>query len=787
MASAGLFLPSQAMAQDAAGSAAEEENTGNDIIVTARKIGENLQDAPLAITAFSEDTLAERGIDDLTEVARSTPGFSFENFNGAFATPVIRGQSQNRLTLPVQNVATFFNGVYLQRGYMIDQSMLNIGQVEILRGPQSAALGRNAYAGAINFTSKEPGNEFHGRAMGSIGENDYERFDVSLEGPIIPDVLSVIGGYSQGEYGGAWENNHALANEPDARTRGNLGGYDYTSYHIGAVLTPVDGFKITANYINNDRDIENTAQYFAGTASFDSASNTNNCVSNPAFFSPFIFPGATNTNVGICGEIPVLPTLAPGEARKPGLVVDPRSGVTLKSDILSVGIELEPTDSLQINYNYGRSTGSFSGAGSAARNPEAGLTGFFAGRVLIDQSGNGSISSDSHELRFTYADGGPITAYVGGYLADTDDKTEFALINAPAQTTGPLDPGFALAGPGSEANSQTSYEVQSLFGLLEYAGEQFELSLEGRYTEEKLTETDFLAAPLTSATRKFSYFTPRVTATYNFTPDNNVYISYGRGIKAGGFNVGGSNPAVNYAADPSQATFDTEENDTFEIGSRNALMGGDLIVNATVFYIDAKNLQVSGTNASNPFGSIVGNLGAATTYGLELETSYRAADSLNLYAGLGYAKAKYSDGVIDLDIVQKGICDDVACNANGDIGGNRLARTPSLTINAGFNFDQDVGDELAVFVNGNVGHQDKQFINQTNTAFIAGRTIVDASVGARYKMVEFKLAADNLLDKKYVGSAFTLGLGSSPFFFQRGIVPNLGDRRRITGSVTLSF
>lgn len=781
-------LPSIASAQEQTGTAAEETGDDNVIIVTARKIGEDLQDAPLSVTAFSEETLIQRGIDDLSEVARSTPGFSFESFNGAFATPVVRGQSQNRLTLPVQNVATFFNGVYLQRGYMIDQSMLNIGQIEILRGPQSAALGRNAFAGAINFTSKEPGDDYHGRAMASIGENGFERYDVSLEGPVVPGILSVIGGYSRGEYDGAWTNNHELAysGDPLARTSGNLGGYDYEAYHLGGVFTPVDGFKITANYINNDRDVENTAQYTLGTASFDSATNTNNCSSNPGFFAANPF-WPNSFDVLFCGEIPVLPELAPGEDRKPGLVVDPRAGLTLKSDVLSVGVELEPTDNLQINYNYGRATATFNGAGSAARNPEVGLTGFFAGTLLIDTSGNGRISSDSHELRFTYADGGPITAYVGGYLSDTKDVLDFNLISVPAQTTGPLSPGFVLSGPGFSANSQTAYEVKSLFGLVEYAGDQFELSLEGRYTEEILTETDFQASPVTSASRKFSYFTPRVTATYNLGPDNNIYVSYGRGVKVGGFNTGGSNPTVNYPVDPTQSTFDTEENDTFEIGSRNVFLDGDLILNATVFYIDSKNLQVSRNNASNAFGSVIGNLGAAESYGIELETSYRATDSLNLFAGLGYVDAEYGKGVIDLDIALRGFCDDIVCNADGDIGGNQLERAPSITFNAGFNYDKYLDDDLSFFVNGNVGYQDKQFANQINTAYISGRTIVDASIGARYKMVEFKVAADNLFDEKYVGSAFALGLGSSPFFFQRALVPNLGDRRRIMGSLTVSF
>lgn len=779
LVTAASVFPAQLHAQDTAPSDAEADSI-NEIIVTGRLIEESVQEAPIAVTVFDAATLDKRGIDDLNELARSTPGFSFENFNGPFNVPVIRGQSQNRISSPIQNVSTFYNGVYLQRNYMIDASLLNMGQIEVLRGPQSAALGRNAFAGAISYTAKTPGDEYHGRALASVGENGFERYELSLEGPIVPGILSVIGGVSTGNYDGAWRNNHALANidDPLALTRGNLGGYDYTAWHAGVNFTPIDEVSIRANYIRNERDFENTAQYSLGTASFDNRQNNNNCSSNPAFFAAN--PAwAQNTNMLFCGVIPVQPVLQPGETRKPGLVVDPRAGVSSQAEVLSVQADIKPTDQITLSYIFGYTQGSFFGANSASRNSELGLTGFFAGVNLIDTSGNGNLESTSHEVRLTYASDNGLTVYGGFFTSDTDDVTDFALRSVRAQTTGPLTPATVLTGPGFAARNVINYDVSSGFGFIQYENGSFKVSAEGRYTEETLTNTNLAgAAPALLGTATFDYFTPRVTASYFFTDDNSIYVSWGQGVKAGGFNVG--------VVGPGQGTFGTERNNTYELGLRNAFLGGDLILNATLFHIEGSNLQVSQPNTV-ALGSVVGNLGGSRTTGVELEASYKLSDPISIYANASYADSKYKDGVIDTSVAISRSCVGTVCAANGAIGGNRLERTPRLMLNGGFNFDKPLNDDVSVYANGHISYQDEQFVNAVNTAIIQARTIVDASAGVRWKNVDFRLAADNLFDEQYVANAFQLGLGSTVFNFQRMLVPNLGDRRRVMGSVIVSF
>lgn len=750
---------------------AQDDNVLEEVIVTARLIDESIQEVPISVAAFSEQMLENRGLEDLTEIARATPNFSFENYNGGFGVPVIRAQSSNRLSNPVQNVATFYNGVYLQRGYMIDASLLNVGQVEILRGPQAAAFGRNAFAGAVNFKSKNIGEDPSVGITAAFGEDEYQRIDVTAAVPF-SDAFGLIVGYSGGEYDGAYTNNHALADlgGPGVRTKGNLGGYDYDAYNIGFSLTPTENFSLKANYLKSERDVENVAQYTIGGGPL-TASNTLNCS-----VAGVPVPGLSLT----CGSLPTTVPLAPGETRKPGLVVDPRAGLELESEILSVEAKIDFTDALALNITYGRTEGSLDGANAASRDAEIGYDGFFAtilgstGLNFIDTSGNGNIEADSLEARLTWDDGGALTGYAGAFVSDSDDVTDYNLIAVPAQTVGPLAAGFPLSGPGFNADAVNQRDISSAFFLVNYRAENWAASAEGRYTKEEITDTNNLSA--TSATEDYSYFTPRLTATYFLSENNNLYASFAKGVKAGGFNTGGSDRTTFLNG---QEVFDEETNNTFEIGSRNEMAGGALTLNATVFYIDSKDLQVNEPNAVSAFApSVIGNRAEATTYGLELEAFYDATDSLSFYGGLGYAKAEYGDNVIDLSGAER--CDGIVCSALGEIGGNRLERTPELTVNVGFDWGTSVTDQLDFFLRGDISYQDEQFLQSSNVTTIDSRTIANASLGFNYQSFEVKLAVDNLFDEEYVGSAFDLN-------FLKTTTVNLGQPRRGVLSVSYKY
>ncbi len=131
-----------------------------EIIVTARKREESLQDVPLSITAFSEEAIAAAGMNSITDVATFTPNLSYRKSLGrAFDRPAIRGQGP---ILGAQTVGLFIDGVFVA-GTLSSTPLDNVERIEVLKGPQAAAFGRATLAGAINYVTKTPGNEWEGK------------------------------------------------------------------------------------------------------------------------------------------------------------------------------------------------------------------------------------------------------------------------------------------------------------------------------------------------------------------------------------------------------------------------------------------------------------------------------------------------------------------------------------------------------------------------------------------------------------------------------------------------
>lgn len=145
-----------------------------EVVVTARRVTENLQKAPIAITAIGAELIAAAGITSPEDIAALTPGFSYRASTRGGALPVIRGMSNVR---GEANISFFIDGVYVSgsiAGYNLD----SVEQVEVIRGPQSAMFGRNTFAGAVNYITRKPTDEFEGSVKLLVGQFDH--VDASL-------------------------------------------------------------------------------------------------------------------------------------------------------------------------------------------------------------------------------------------------------------------------------------------------------------------------------------------------------------------------------------------------------------------------------------------------------------------------------------------------------------------------------------------------------------------------------------------------------------------------------
>ena len=190
-----------------------DELSLEEIVVTARKRQESLRDVPIAVTAFSEDVIQAARIEQFADFVALTPGVTLrEQFSPSFTNLTVRGiATQQNGELPI---ALAVDGVTLPFTSFLNQDLLDVEQIEILKGPQGGLYGRNAIAGAINITTRRPDNEFDGKLRASYGNGDYKQITGTISGPIVEDNLYGKLGFSYKDSDGLI-NNQISNNELD--------------------------------------------------------------------------------------------------------------------------------------------------------------------------------------------------------------------------------------------------------------------------------------------------------------------------------------------------------------------------------------------------------------------------------------------------------------------------------------------------------------------------------------------------------------------------------------------
>lgn len=270
---AGLVLP--------VGAQAIEE-----IVVTSRKVEERLQEVPLAITAFDSAAIEAARITNLYDVAELTPGLNFFNaFGENLPVPVIRGVVPTDI-FGRNNAAVFVDGVYISGREGLNFSQLDLERIEVVKGPQSALYGRNAFSGAINYVTKAPSDTFESRLTGEVGNRDKVKGIAMISGPILGDNLRGRLSMLYDDWDGSYDN--AVPGGSD------IGGYRYRSYQAQLQWLPADSWVISASYYKSNDNIDEPA-----TVSFPA--NCEDRVDNS--------PGVRLQNV--CGRVPDI-RLAPG-------------------------------------------------------------------------------------------------------------------------------------------------------------------------------------------------------------------------------------------------------------------------------------------------------------------------------------------------------------------------------------------------------------------------------------------------------------------------------------------
>lgn len=747
-----IALTAPAFAQQESAQGAE---TMGEVLVTARKRQESLQEVPVAVTAFSAEALDERQIRSIEDIARFTPGFVFSKaFGRTNERPVVRGQSNILAgTNPSAEAgaAYFVDGVYYP-GDILSLDLEDVARVEVIKGPQSALYGRNTYSGAINFVTRGPSEEFGVRLGGHFDEDEYEG-NLTLGGHFT-EALGASLTLRKLEFDGQW---------PNGVTGETVGGEATDSVSAVLDFAPTDGlsFRLRGSY-GEDRD--NTRALFLQPAEM------NNCMPGTRSLDSYPGSGSSNNNQYFCGDIRPQPI---------NLNTGPRSG----APTLLPGVPANVTVLGQTAYNAAQGV-TFSGVErdialvSAIANwgVLGGHTLTLSGAYRDEEKRTGSDSDHSSvnlilapgtpcflcasdldkyedysaELRFSSPTDQRLRWTLGAFHFELDQETRtinFANPDGIADVRTPCT-APALAGRTCSGSPYRFLDVytEAYFGSVEFdLTDKFTVTGELRYEEDTKAFSDLApstpAAPITYDKETFDNTMPRLTLRYLASSDLNFYAIYAEGVKPGG-----SNGRVGTQA--GQAQFQQEESKNYELGAKTRWADGRVTTNLSLYFTDVTNQQLTtpiaiGAGATSTLTSIVTNQGSGEVTGAELELRWAATD--NMVLGLTYAltDSEYTEGCDgDQFLLTSGggafnamfPADAQPNNLNGQgdcsIVGNQFPLTSENTASATVDFDFPLQRaDWTLYVNADATYESEKPVQVHNLAFIPEATVVGLRAG----------------------------------------------------------
>jgi iron complex outermembrane receptor protein len=622
---AGVIAPSPVQAQ--------ETSAVSEIIVTAQRRAERLEDVPMSIAAVTADTIANSGVTSIHDLGQLAAGVKIE-FAGGFSQPSIRGVTTLTTGSGFENnVAIYVDGFYSPDNVSINTDLANVADVQILKGPQGALYGRNATGGAILINTLAPSKTFTARADAS-----YARFNEYT-----------LGGYVSGPIS------------------------DTARYSLAAYQRDSDGY---VKYI----DPAGTGRRFGHAAPFRQDSIRGKV------------------------EVDLTDNLTGTLALNYGLSADPRG---LLFTIWRASPTSRPLPPFSASEPYTASTNSPTDdiaivkegtAKFAYKSPIGTLTsytGFAHRNTKYDYDFDGSYAKLLSFGGFWKEDTFQQTL---DYAIDAIDKLDLVVGGTYYDDRTHNDGSITISGT-SIAN--VTYANLTAKAWAAYADgayhltDRLSLNAGARYTEEKKhidyrqvngTQSANIVPP-GSGDKSFSAFTPRASIRYEVAPRTNVYASWSKGFRSGGFQpTPPTDPRLLIPFRPEKIT-------AYEVGFKTAQ--SIFRFDVAAFYYDYKDLQV-GLTIPNPIGIGVinqtSNAPKAEIYGMDAQGSASPVHGLTLRAGVSLLHARYRDFV---NVSNIGLNPATGLNVtqlNGDWSGLQMARAPTVSGNLGADYETQVAN-----------------------------------------------------------------------------------------------
>jgi iron complex outermembrane receptor protein len=600
-------------------------DTVEEIVVTARKRSERLQDVPMSVDVVGAEQLLQNNVRDFKDILRTMPGVSFSGAEMGQSRYNIRGISTNSASptvgvylddVSLLSVSTAFSGA-------IDPAFLDMGRVEVLKGPQGTLYGGNAMGGAIKYVSQQPqlsgrsGEMGAGVSITAHGDPSYTVHGV-VNLPVVEDKLAVRagvlyrldGGYVDNIADGTYLNYVQSTTNPPAAfsptplpslsTR-NVEDHNESTVlglRLSALWRPTDTLSITPSLFYQDYHQDNPGIFWTNQRELTSS---------------FRVPQPTDDRFGVAS-----------------LTVTKQLG---GFDLTSLTGYVDRDLRQRRDYSFYVGT----------------LAPPFYPLTSVNQS-NSFTHTFSQELRLATSDPTARLQYtLGAFFSDERDRLKQTV------TTGGLG---GILGTGDDVSyfGWTAFRTKqyALFGNLTYRVlPQLDLTI-GLRAFRVEQDLDSNAGGLfnggftaSKGSSKEEGINPKFEVAYRATPDNLVYASAAKGFRPGGVNVTFASALCqtdlqNLGLDAIPGTFESDNLWTYQVGSKNQFFDRRLTLNAAAYFTDWSDIQQTILLGGCGF-SFTGNVGAAEVKGVELSGQYRLAPGLIVGGGVNYADATITE------------------------------------------------------------------------------------------------------------------------------------------------
>lgn len=686
------------LAQDTTGKRALEE-----VVVTAQRRGEDLQDVPIAIAAFPEDAIRDFGIADLQGLQTITPGLVINNTSSS-ASPYLRGVGTRLSTLGLESsVAVYIDDRYVSRTSAAMFDLADVQRVEVLKGPQGTLYGRNASGGAIRVITRVPGDEFAGELTASVGSFKQVNLRGYAGGAITEQLKISVTGASNTRDG--YADNVFLGTQANEQ--------DFRALRTKLVWEPTDRVDFTLSGAYWSRDDTNGNQQQA----LDTA----------------------RENVGLA---------------RGGMAGDGRDKIAS-----SIRGNIE-ADELSIDF---RANVAFDGfeVSSITTYAESRPDG------EVDSDGTSSPTLDTHtfeeadtltqEFQVLSADEGPWKWVVGAFYFDQEGAASFT-----ADFLFRFGPGV-LTNELQEVDT-TAY---ALFGQASYElSESLSLTVGGRLSYEEKDVRQFKIPGATGSnvslpfqdSADWSDFTPKITLRH-YSAAGMIYATCSEGFKSGGFNYP--------ASSPSAVPLDQEEITQYELGYKGALPGNRLRLNTSLFYYDYVDLQVTRAASNEGGVALTTeNAANASVLGLDVDATWLMGDRLQITAAMSLLDTRYSDydasaRVAAADLVAGGGPGYGVVLFDAD--GESLLRAPDFSgfLSARYEIDLPSGTMPLTVTYSYTGEYDFDFVGSPSTGALTQDAVGLLGARASYRAANGRwrvsVWGNNLTDEEYFNEVVANG------------------------------